>query len=79
MDQRCGDITEELWGDKVGCFEKPTLEKPPGKVSVWFAIEEMIMVVLQSNLTFFCINIIPCHSTSTSTSLYFALSKQKLQ
>ena len=53
MDQRCGDIAKELWGDNVACFETPTLGKAPSKVSVWFAIEEMIMDSTAAKLELF--------------------------
>jgi hypothetical protein len=32
MDCRIPDVTKELWGKFSGCFEEPTLGKPPSKV-----------------------------------------------
>lgn len=34
IDQRCPEIAEQLWGDNVGCFQKPTLGQSPSKVSI---------------------------------------------
>lgn len=33
IDQRCPDVAEQLWGDNVGCFQKPVIGKSPIKVS----------------------------------------------
>ena len=33
IDQRCPDVAEQLWGDNVGCFQKPVIGQSPIKVS----------------------------------------------
>ena len=34
MDLRCPNIANHFWGDNVGCFEKPQLDRVPNVVSI---------------------------------------------
>jgi len=54
IDQRCPEVAEQLWGDNVGCFQKPILGQSPIKVSTLVDTPSPNCLLNAAMIIFYC-------------------------